>query len=283
MLWAKDLLREALDNDVSFRLLCSLAAGTEARNGRENGRIAASIPRCRRDLAPGMARHGAQQERHARLLGELPARRGLDPVAVPPEADHALLLERRGVCPAHGKLDRGEPLNERDVVAHLAHAYVAETRAAAWLAPVAERLPDDPEAVRLAREIALAKRDHLAYCREGLLCFVRAGHGAAVRWLLRESTLAEIRVHRDVGLALSAHLGHLLGWRMARSVVLEARAHAVYAREWLVDRHRTTGLVPFERPAPPVPSVRPAGTGAPGAPSASDSPPGPAATASPGA
>ncbi len=126
MFWTRDPLREALDDDAGFRLLCSLAADTEARNGRGNGRIAASVPLCRRDLAPDMARHGAQQERHARLLGELSVRRGLEPVAVPREADHALLLERRGACPAHAKLDRGNPLNERDVIAHLAHAYVAE-------------------------------------------------------------------------------------------------------------------------------------------------------------
>ncbi|GAA2394021.1 hypothetical protein GCM10010420_18890 [Streptomyces glaucosporus] len=271
MPWTKDLLREALDDDASFRLLCSLAVGAEARNGRGNGRVAASVPPARRDLAPGMARHGARQERNARLLGELPGRRGLETVAVPPEADHALLLERRGACPAHVKLDRGEPLNERDVIAHLAHAYAAESRAAAWLAPVAERLPGDPEAARLVREVARTKRDHLAYCREGLLRFVRTGHGAAVRLLLRENALAEARAHHDAALALLAHLGHLLGWRMARSVVLEARVHAVYALERLTGRYRTAGLVPFERPAPPD---RTAGAGVP---------PGPAATASPGA
>ncbi|WP_078591645.1 hypothetical protein [Streptomyces megasporus] len=280
MLWTGDPLREALDDDAGFRLLCSLAADTEARNGRGNGRIAASVPLCRRDLAPDMARHGAQQERHARLLGELSVRRGLEPVAVPREADHALLLERRGACPAHAKLDRGNPLNERDVIAHLAHAYVAETRAATWLARAAEHLSGDPEAALLAREIALAKRDHLAYCREGLLRFTRAGHGAAVRWLLRESALAEIRAHRDAGVALLAHLGHLLGWRMARSVAMETWVRAVYAGEWLVGRHRMVGLAPFERPAPPVPPAPPDRAVDADTP---DGPPDPAATASPGA
>ncbi|HZG02477.1 MAG TPA: ferritin-like domain-containing protein [Streptomyces sp.] len=265
MLWARDLLREALDDDASFRLLCSLAACAEARNGRENGRIAAAVPAGRRDLAPGMAHHGARQDRHARLLGELPAGRGLEPVQVPPEADHALLLEERGACPAHAKLRRGEPLNERDVIAHLAHGHVAETRAAAWLARFAGRFGDHREIGPAVREVARAKREHLAYCREGLLCFARAGHGAAVQWLLRENALAEIRVHRDVGLAVLAHLGHLLGWSMARSVALEARVQAGYAYGRLVGHRRAAHLVPAGRPA---------GAGAPS---------GPAATASPGA
>lgn len=45
MLSAKSLFQEILDNDESFRLFCSIAAGGETQGGWENGRIAALVPR----------------------------------------------------------------------------------------------------------------------------------------------------------------------------------------------------------------------------------------------
>lgn len=45
MLSAKNLFQEILDNDESFRLFCSIAAGGESQGGWENGRIAALAPR----------------------------------------------------------------------------------------------------------------------------------------------------------------------------------------------------------------------------------------------
>ncbi|MDG9704902.1 ferritin-like domain-containing protein [Streptomyces sp. DH37] len=271
-LWRRDLVREVLGNDASFRLLCSLAAATEARNGRENRRIAALVPEGRRDLAPAMARFGDLEERHARLLAALPAARGLEPVEVPPGADHAALLERRGGCLAHAKLRRGEPLNERDVIAHLAHGHVASARAAAWLAVLAGHAAGHPGAGRAVREVSRTKREHLAWCREELLRFARAGHGAAVDLVLRENALAEIRAHRDAGLAVLAHTGHLLGWRMTRSVALEARVQARYAYERLAGWRRAVRL------DPPAPGAARAVPG-----SAPGTAPERAATASPGA
>ncbi|HEX5565406.1 MAG TPA: ferritin-like domain-containing protein [Streptomyces sp.] len=263
MLWARDLVQEVLDNDASFRLLCSLAAAAEGRNGRENGRIAALVPEGQRELAPGLARHGAQGRRHARLLAALPKLRGLEPVEVPPETDHALLLESRANCPAHARLRRGEPLKEWDVIAHLAHGYVAETRAAAWFAPLAARFAGHPEIGRAVREVFRAKRDHLAYCRQGLLRFCRAGHGAAVQRLLREHALAEVRVHRDVSLAVLARTGHLLGWPVTRSVVLEARVQTVYAYGRLLGWRRTVRLAAPARTAPPASGAVPGTRGGP--------------------
>ncbi|MEE1942805.1 ferritin-like domain-containing protein [Streptomyces sp. TRM 70361] len=280
------LYEEALRNDAAFALLCSLTAAAEARNGRENRRIAVLVPRGQRDLAPGLAGHGEQQGRHARLLAGLPATRGLSPVEVPPETDHArsldLLLERRGGCPAHGRLRRGEPLKERDVIAHLAHGYVAETRAAAWLARLAGHCAGRLELARPLAEVLRAKGAHLEHCRQGLLRFVRAGHGAAVRWLLRENALAESRVHRDTGLAVLARLGGLLDWSMTRSVALETWTKGRYAYERLTGvrdawcRLPSGGLPvavvpspPPSRPAAVLPGTPPAVPPADRAPTAS--------------
>lgn len=291
MFWTRDLPGEVLGDGETFRLLCSLAAAALAREGRETCRIAALVPDGLRDLAPAMARHGARQERDARLLGALPAARGLEAVEVPPEADHARLLERRGSCPVHVRTYRGGPVSERDVLAHLAHGYVTAARAAARLECAAARLTGWPQAAGAALEAAAAARDRLAHCREGLLRFARAGHGAAVRLVVRENTLAEAAVHRDVSLAVLARAGRLLGWSMARSVVLEARVQAAYAYERVAGRHRAAPFLPPLPPGPgPVPAARPAappepgGSGAPagaGAPQAPDVPQAPGAPGGP--
>ncbi|WP_410539198.1 ferritin-like domain-containing protein [Streptomyces sp. KL2] len=253
MLRRRDLVREVLDDDASFRLLCSLAAAAQARNGRESRRIAALVPQGRRELAPGMARYGELQERHARLLAGLLAACGLEPAEVPPEADHAALLERRGSCPAHARMRCGQPLSERDVLAHLAHGHAASARAAAWLARLTGHLSGRPGAGEAVREILRAEREHLAWCREGMLGFARAGHVAAVELVLRENALAEARAHRDAALAVLARAGHLLGWSVARSVVLEGGVQARYAYERLTVRRRAVRLDPL----PPLPEPEP--------------------------
>ncbi|URN11625.1 hypothetical protein LUW77_06040 [Streptomyces radiopugnans] len=81
--------------------------------------------------------------------------------------------------------------------------------------------------------------------------------------VLRENALAEARAHRDAALAVLARTGHLLGWSMARSVVMEGGVQARYAYERLVSSapRRTPG------PAPPAAgagagSGRGTGTGA---------------------
>ncbi|MFP8907352.1 ferritin-like domain-containing protein [Streptomyces atacamensis] len=260
MLRRRDLVREVLDDDASFRLLCSLAAAAQARNGRESRRIAALVPQGRRELAPAMARYGELQERHARLLAGLLAACGLEPAEVPPEVDHAALLERRGSCPAHARMRCGQPLSERDVLAHLAHGHAASARAAAWLARLAGHLSGRPGAGEAVREVLRAEREHLAWCREGMLGFARAGHVAAVELVLRENALAEARAHRDAALAVLARTGHLLGWSMARSVVMEGGVQARYAYERLAGRRRAVRLDPL----PPLPEPEPGADAGPG-------------------
>ncbi|NUR43234.1 MAG: ferritin-like domain-containing protein, partial [Streptomyces sp.] len=63
----------------------------------------------------------------------------------------------------------------------------------------------------------------------------------------RECALAEIRVYRDVSLAVMAHMGRILGWSRARSAVLAAGIHGVYAFERAAGWRRMVSLRMPER------------------------------------
>jgi hypothetical protein len=79
MLSAKAVFEEILDNDEAFHLFCSLAASDEAQGGCENGRIAALVPESYQDLAPKIARHGADEDKHGRIFNALLRRRAWSP------------------------------------------------------------------------------------------------------------------------------------------------------------------------------------------------------------
>jgi hypothetical protein len=92
--------------------------------------------------------------------------------------------------------------------------------------------------------------NHLAYCHEELLRLAAAGHGRTIQRVLRESALAEIRVHRDVSLAVTAHMGRLLHWPRAKSAALAAGIHAMYGYERLWAWRRMVDLrIPERRGA----------------------------------
>jgi hypothetical protein len=259
MLSAKSLFQEILDNDESFALFCSIAAGGESQGGWENARIAALVPPGERDLAPKIARHGADEDKHGRIFNALLRKRGLEPVPVPPETDYTMLLERGGIGLAHDRLRADRPLTVQDIVVYLAHSRVTEQRAAEQMQLLRKHFADHPDLGRAVRMISADEDNHLAYCHEELLRFARAGHGRAIQRTLRESALAEIRVHRDVSLAVMAHMGRILGWSKARSAALAAGIHAVYAWERFAGWRRMVSLRMPERrdalggPATPAP------------------------------
>jgi hypothetical protein len=242
MLSPRSLFQEILDHDESFRLFCSIAAGGEAQGGWENGRIAALVPPGRRDLAPKVARHGADEDKHGRIFRALLNKRGLAPVEVPAETDYTMLLERRGIGLAHDRLRSKEPLTDRDIIVYLAHSRVTEQRAAEQMGLLRRHFGDHPEVGRAVRMIAADEDRHLAYCHEELLRLAAAGHGRTIRRTLRTCALAEIRVHRDVSLAVMARMGRILGWSRARSAALTAGVYAVHAYERLVGWRRMVTL-----------------------------------------
>ncbi|MFE0000696.1 ferritin-like domain-containing protein [[Kitasatospora] papulosa] len=246
MLSTKSLFQEILDDDESFRLFCSIAAGGEAQGGWENGRIAALLPPGLRELAPKAARHGADEDKHGRIFNALLKQRGLQPVAVPYETDYTLLLERRGIGLAHERLSREEPLTERDVIVYLAHSRVTEQRASEQMRLLLKHFAGHPVLGRAVRMISRDEDNHLAYCHEELLRLARAGHGRTIQHVLRECAHAEIRVYRDVSLAVMSHMGRVLRWPRAKAVALAAGIHAMYAYERVVGWRR---MVSLEQPA----------------------------------
>jgi hypothetical protein len=261
MLSAKSLFQEIVDDDEAFRLFCSIAASGESQGGWENARIAALVPESERALAPKIARHGADEDKHGRIFGALLRKRGLDPVDVSPDTDYTMLLERRGIGLAHEKLEAGRPLTQRDVITYLAHSRVTEQRAAEQMALLLKHFADHPDLGRAVRMISADEDNHLAYSHEELLRLAAAGHGRYIQRTLRECALAEIRVHRDVSLAVMARMGRILGWTRVRSAVLAAGIHTMYAWERLAGWRRMVSLRAPERrdalggPATPAPGI----------------------------
>ncbi|MFJ9177414.1 ferritin-like domain-containing protein [Streptomyces sp. NPDC102360] len=256
MLSAKSLFQEIIDNDESFRLFCSIAAGGESQGGWENGRIAALVPESERGLAPRIARHGADEDKHGRIFHALMKKRGLEPVPVPAEADYTMLLEKHGIGLAHDRLRRDERLSVRDIVTYLAHSRVTEQRASEQMVMLRKYFADDPTLGRAVKMISNDEDNHLAYCHEELLRFAYAGHGRAIQRILRECALAEIAVYRDVGLAVMDHMGRVLGWSKPKAAALAAGIRAVYAYERLGGWRRMVSLrMPERRDALGGPAV----------------------------
>ncbi|MER7046288.1 ferritin-like domain-containing protein [Streptomyces jumonjinensis] len=258
MLSGRGLFQEIIDDDDAFRLFCSIAASGEAQGGWENGRIAALVPESMRALAPRIARHGADEDKHGRIFNALLRKRGLEPVPVPPESDYTMLLEARGIGLAHEKLRRDEPLTEEDIVVYLSHSRVTEQRAADQMDMLVKYFGDHPELGKAIRMICNDESNHLAYCHEELLGLVADGHGRTIHRVLRESALTEIRVHRDVSLSVMSRMGRLLRWPRAKSAALASGIHGMYAYERFGGWHRMIGLTMPERrgalDGPPVPA-----------------------------
>jgi len=247
MLSAKSLFQEILDNDESFRLFCSIAASGEAQGGWENARIAALVPQSERALAPKITRHGADEDKHGRIFNALLKKRGLEPVEVPPDTDYTMLLERHGIGLAHEKLKGDQPLTVRDIVTYLCHSRVTEQRASEQMELLRKHFADHPDLGRAVKMISSDEDGHLAYCHEELLRLAYAGHGRVIQHTLRECALAEIRIYRDVSLAVMSHMGRILGWPRARAATLAAGIHAVYAYERLFGWRRMVSLKMPER------------------------------------
>jgi hypothetical protein len=257
MLSARTIYGEIFDHDKAFGLFCSIAASGEAQGGWENGKIAALVPGSQANLAAKIARHGTDEDKHGRIFTALLRRRGLEPAAVPPDADYTTRLEAAGIGLAHARLRRAEQLTEADIITYLAHSRVTEQRASEQMRALLRHAVDRPDIARAVRVISADEDNHLAYGHEELLRLAAAGHGEAIRATLRAAALAEIAIYRDVSLAVMAHLGRILGWPRAKSAVLAAGIRGAYARERLGGWRRMVRLrMPARRNAlgGPVPA-----------------------------
>ncbi|WP_405586497.1 ferritin-like domain-containing protein [Streptomyces sp. NBC_01190] len=242
MLSARGLFTEILENDDSFSLFCSIAASGESQGGWENSRIAALVPASQRGMAPKIARHGADEDKHGRIFLALLHKRELETVPVPPDTDYTMLLERAGIGLTHARLRQDEALSEQDIVTYLAHSRVTEQRASEQMRLLLKHFGDHPELGRAVRAISHDEDNHLAYCHEELLRLARSGHARSIHRILRDCAHAEIRVYRDVSISVMNHMADILGWSHAKIGTLRSGIHAVYAYERAVSWRRMTSL-----------------------------------------
>ena len=208
-------------------------------------------------LAPKIARHGADEDKHGRIFTALLRKRGLEPVPVPADTDYIMRLEAAGIGLAHARLRREEELTEADIVTYLAHSRVTEQRASEQMRALRRHAGDRPDIARAVRVISNDEDNHLAYCHEELLRLAADGHGEVIRATLRATALAEIAIYRDVSLAVMAHLGRILGWPRPKAAALAAGIRGVYAYERLCGWRRMVVLrMPARRNAlgGPVPA-----------------------------
>jgi hypothetical protein len=247
MLSAKGIFEEIFGNDEAFRLFCSIAASGEAQGGWENGRIAALVPESYQDLAPKIARHGADEDKHGRIFTALLRRRGLEPVPVPAETDYTMRLEHIGLGLAHSQLRRDEKLSEQDIIAYLTHSRVTEQRASEQMRALRKYAGSRPDIGRAITMICDDEDNHLAYCHEELLKLASAGHADTIRGTLRVTALAEIAVYRDVSKAVMANLARILHWPRPKAAMLVAGIQAVYLYERLGGWRRMVSLQPPAR------------------------------------
>ena len=241
MLSASSVFDEIFRDDQAFALFCSIAASGEAQGGWENGRIAALVPDSCRDLAPKIARHGADEDKHGRIFNALLRKRNLTPGPVPADTDYTMRLERMGIGLAHGKLRSDRQLTEADIIAYLAHSRVTEQRASEQMRSL-RRHSTDVDVSRAVAVISADEDNHLAYCHEELLRLVAAGHRREIESILRTTARAEIAVYRDVSKAVMAHLGRTLRWSRLKSAILARGIDAVYLYERLGGWHRMVTL-----------------------------------------
>lgn len=240
MLSTRALFNEIYDNDQAYQLFCSVAAGGEDQGGWENERITelTTDP----VLAPKVARHGSDERKHGRIFTQLLHKRGLEKVSIPPDTDYCMLLEQQGIGLSHDRLNSAAPLDDREIITYLAHSRVTEQRASEQMRQLVKAYSANPELGKAMRMISADEDNHLAYCHEELLRFSAAGHGPFIRHTLESIARGEIRTHRDVGLAVMAEMGRILGWPRLQRLVLAAGLHALYLYEHLWGWRRMVSL-----------------------------------------
>lgn len=201
-------------------------------------------------LAPKIARHGADERKHGRIFTQLLNKRGLSKVSIPLDTDYCMLLERQGIGLSHHRLKSATPLDDREIITYLAHSRVTEQRASEQMRQLVRAYSANPELGKALRMISADEDNHLAYCHEELLRLAAAGHEPYIRHTLESIARAEIRTHRDVGLAVMGAMGRILRWPRHQRLLLAAYLHVLYLYERTVGwRRMVTLAMPAKRNA----------------------------------
>ncbi|WP_405018806.1 ferritin-like domain-containing protein [Kitasatospora sp. NBC_00070] len=248
MLSTRALFHQIYAHDEAYQLFCSVAAGGEDQGGWENERITelTTDP----VLAPKIARHGADERKHGRIFTQLLNKRGLSKVSIPLDTDYCMLLERQGIGLSHHRLKSATPLDDREIITYLAHSRVTEQRASEQMRQLVRAYSANPELGKALRMISADEDNHLAYCHEELLRLAAAGHEPYIRHTLESIARAEIRTHRDVGLAVMGAMGRILRWPRHQRLLLAAGLHVLYLYERTVGwRRMVTLAMPAKRNA----------------------------------
>ncbi|KQV24200.1 MULTISPECIES: ferritin-like domain-containing protein [unclassified Kitasatospora] len=248
MLSTRALFQQIYADDEAYQLFCSVAAGGEDQGGWENERITelTNDP----VLAPKIARHGADERKHGRIFTQLLNKRGLSKVSIPGDTDYCMLLERQGIGLSHDRLKSTAPLDDREIITYLAHSRVTEQRASEQMRQLVKAYESNPELDKALRMISADEDNHLAYCHEELLRLAAAGHEPYIRHTLESIARGEIRTHRDVGLAVMAAMGRILGWPRYQRLLLAAGLHGLYLYERAIGWRRMVSLtMPTKRNA----------------------------------
>ncbi|MFF4607589.1 ferritin-like domain-containing protein [Streptomyces sp. NPDC001339] len=243
MLSVRKLFLDIHDNDEAFQLLCTLTAAGRACCGGESERIAALVTDP--ELAHRITRHGDEENEHARVFHTLLRGRGLEAAQLCADLDYMAQLEERGLGFPHDRLrDDAQTLCEEDVIAYLSRSRVTEQRGAAELRLMQKALAERPEVHRALTSVTRGEARHLAYAQEELLRLADGDRrrSALVRRSLRRTALAEIRVHRDVSLAMMSRMGAILGWSWTRRRLLTFSIRMAYLFERCGGWRRLTSL-----------------------------------------
>ena len=242
MLSPRAIYGEIFRNDEAFRLFCSIAASGEAQGGWENGRIAALVPESCRDLAPKIARHGADEDKHGRIFNALLRKRSLAPTPVPADTDYTMRLEGMGIGLAHSRLRADRTLTEADIITYLAHSRVTEQRASKQMRSLRRYSAGNADVSRAVTVISPTRTPTWHIATRSCSGSLAAGHRRDIESILRATARAEIAVYRDVSKAVMAHLGRTLRWPRRKSAILAMGINAVYLYERLGGWHRMVTL-----------------------------------------
>jgi hypothetical protein len=203
------------------RATLELFARTEADGGRD---LAAAAARTRDAwLREHLARHAADEERHARLFRERAAELSAEGVRAADVSERNLALApERADHDAHGFM-RDNLYDELGELAYVAMLHVAERRAADLFALHRDLLTDDARTREVFSSILHDEVYHVAYTGTALERWRRAGRAGEVRAALHAARGGRrLDGLRRVGARAGASLGRVLLLALQATLLLPA-------------------------------------------------------------
>ena len=170
------------------------------------------------ELRAKIARHHADEEKHARLLAEAIVALGGEPAFTPVERDvfHHFLAKldqlhdgEVGLAPARLDLDR--PLAPVEIIRFLAFALEPEWRGAAYFRAHLAAVPAGTRIHEILTEIVADEERHVGYLTAELERFARAGLRAEIRDTRRQCRRRWAALFPGVGHTLGAFSAALRG------------------------------------------------------------------------